>query len=134
MAENFKTWDQYVDEADVPDFVVRLPGDKGDLRVTNPTGARLMRIAQGTRSGDLEVVLAALTGDAWPTVEELLQTSPGRVMAKLTEDIMDHFKLYEPVTLVNKSGNKVTETRPTQVQKWLDRGYRPVGEGQGSRG
>jgi hypothetical protein len=54
-------------------------------------------------------------------------------MPSLTEDLMDHFDLYEPVTLVGPGGGKVTRKRPLEIQTLINQGYRPVGEAPASR-
>ena len=59
-------WDTYVEEADAPDFVLTDKAGTELLRVTNPTGTRVMRVSEGLRRGDLEVILMGLTGDAFP--------------------------------------------------------------------
>ena len=71
---NAKTyvWDTYVDEADAPDFVLTDKTGNELLRVTNPTGVRVMRVSEGLRRGDLEVILMGLTGDAFADAKALL--------------------------------------------------------------
>ncbi len=49
-------------------------------------------------------------------------------MPALTEDLMDHFDLYEPVTLVGPGGGKLTRKRPREIQALINQGYRPMGE------
>jgi triosephosphate isomerase len=83
---------------------------------------------RGLREGDLELILASLTGDQWERLQELLGGVGHKAMPKLTEDLMDHFDLYEPVTLIGAGGGKVTRKRPTEIQALLNQGYRPVGE------
>lgn len=136
MSKNkqFKTWDQYVTEAAIEPFEIPTGKDTGAIVIDNPTGARLMRITQGLRTGDLELILVALCGDAWEQVEELMNTAPHGVLPKLVEDMMDHFDLYEDVTLVGPGGGKVTARRPREIQGLINRGYRPVGEGEASHG
>ena len=46
----------------------------------------------------------------------------------ITEDMMDHFDLYEPVTLTGPGGGKVTRKRPTEINQLINQGYRPLGE------
>jgi hypothetical protein len=122
-----KTWDEYVEEAKIEPF--RLPiSDDETLVIEAPTGAALIQIMRGLREGDLELILASLTGDQWERLQELLGGVGHKAMPKLTEDLMDHFDLYEPVTLVGPGGGKVTRKRPTEINAMLNQGYRPMGE------
>lgn len=132
--KQFKTWDQYVTEAKVDPFVLQVGKDADPITIDNPTGARLLRITQGLRTGDLELVLASLCGDAWDQVSALMETAPHGVLPELVEDLMAHFDLYEDVTLVGPGGGKVTARRPREIQGLINRGYRPVGEAEASRG
>jgi hypothetical protein len=123
----FKTWNQYVEEAKIEPF--RLPvSDDETLVIEAPTGTALIQIMRGLRTGDLELILASLTGNQWERLQELLGGVGHKAMPKLTEDLMDHFDLYEPVTLVGPGGGKVTRKRPTEINAMLNQGYRPVGE------
>ena len=127
----FKTWDQYVDEARVEPF--RLPvSDEETLIVEAPSGVALMRIMQGMRSGDLELILRALTGEQWDRINELLAGASHKALPSLTEDMLDHFDLYEPVTLVGPGGGKVTAKRPREINALINQGYRPAGEAPAS--
>lgn len=125
-------WDQYVAEAKIAPFELEVSEDE-TLTVTAPSGVALMRIMQGLREGDIHAILVALTGDQWDRLEELLGGAGHKAMPKLTEDMMDHFELYEPVTLVGPGGGKVTRSRPTEIQALWNQGYRPVGESAASR-
>lgn len=120
-------WDQYVEEAKIEPFRLRISDDE-TLVIEAPTGGALMNIMRGLRSGDLELILVSLAGDHWQRLEELFGTAGHKVLPKLTEDMMDHFDLYEPVTLVGPGGGKVTRKRPTEIQTLLNQGYRPLGE------
>lgn len=122
-----KRWDQYVEEAKVEPFRLRISDDEV-LEFTNPSATALIQIMRGLRQGDLEAILVALAGDQWPRLEELFGGTGHAAMPALTEDLMDHFELYEPVTLVGPGGGKVTRKRPTEIQAMLNQGYRPVGE------
>lgn len=131
--KTFKTWDQYADEAKIEPF--RLPVSDDEVLVFEmPSGTALLRIMQGLRSGDLVLILSAIAGDNWQRLEQLFGGVGHKALPALTEDLMDHFDLYEPVTLVGPSGGKVTEKRPRKIQSLLDQGYRPVGEAPASRG
>lgn len=127
----FKTWDQYVDEAKVEPF--RLPvSEEETIVIEAPSGVALMRIMQGIRSGDLELILRALTGEQWERITELLGGASHKALPSLTEDMLDHFDLYEPVTLVGPGGGKVTVKRPREIQALINQGYRPAGEAPAS--
>lgn len=128
---DFKTWDAYVEEAKVPPFKLQVSKDE-TLVFECPSGASLLHIAEGTRAGDLQLILNALAGDQWDRVEELLGTAGHKALPRLVEDMMDHFDLYQTVTLVGPGGGKVKRKRPTDIQALLDQGYRPAGEAQSS--
>lgn len=122
-----KRWDQYVEEAKIEPF--RLPiTDDETLVFENPSGEALIQIMEGLRSGDLELILQALSGDNWPRLQQLFGGAGHKAMPALTEDLMDHFDLYEPVTLTGPGGGKLTRKRPREIQALINQGYRPVGE------
>lgn len=125
--KQFKTWDQYAEEARLDPFKLPVSADE-TLVIECPTGVALMRIAEGVRRGDLELVLRSLTGEAWGRIEQLLGGVGHKAMPSLTEDMMDHFSLYEDVTLIGPGGGKVTRRRPTEIQRLLNQGYRVPGE------
>jgi hypothetical protein len=127
MSKTFRTWDQYADEAKIEPFELKISDDE-TLTFENPTGVALMRIAQGIRSGDIVLILSSLAGDQWSRLEELFGGIGHKALPALTEDLMEHFELYEPVTLVGPSGGKVTAKRPTQIKSMLEQGYRVAGE------
>lgn len=130
-SKTFKTWDQYTDEARIEPFQLVVSKDE-TLIFEPPTGAALLQIMRGLRSGDLEVILFAITGDQWGRVQELLGTAGHKALPALVEDLMDHFDLYEPVTLRGPGGGTVTKKRPTEINALLNQGYRPLGEAQSS--
>jgi hypothetical protein len=123
----FKRWDSYVEEARIEPFRLQISDDE-TLVIDAPTGAALMHIMQGLRIGDLELVLSSITGDQWPRLQELFDHAGHKALPALTEDLMDHFDLYEPVTLTGPGGGKVTRKRPREIQALINQGYRPVGE------
>ena len=127
MSKTFRKWDEYVEEARIEPFELGISDDE-TLVFEAPTGAALIQIMRGLRAGDLEVILANLAGDQWERLLELFGGAGHKVMPSLTEDLMDHFQLYEPVTLVGPGGGKVTRKRPTDIKRMLDQGYRPAGE------
>lgn len=120
-------WDKYVKEAQRPDFVLEVD-DKTTIRVANPTGVQIMRVAQGLRAGDMDLTLMGVAGDSYKAIMDLLGGAGFQALSPLLEDMLDHFDLYEDVELVGPSGGKVTERRPTKIQQLLKVGYRPVGE------
>lgn len=122
-----KRWDQYVEEAKVAPFLLPI-SDEETLTFENPSGAALVQIMHGLRNGDLELILASLSGDNWARLQELFGNAGHKVLPKLTEDLMDHFDLYEPVTLVGPGGGKLTRKRPREIQALINQGYRPMGE------
>lgn len=130
---NFKAWDQYATEAEVEPF--RLPvSDEETLVFECPSGTALLRVSQGMRSGDLELILRAVVGEQWERVEQLLGSAGHKAFPALVEDMMAHFDMYEDVALVSPDGGKRTARRPTEIRRLLAIGYRPVGEDRASRG
>ena len=130
-SKTFKTWDEYTQEAALPPF--ELPVSKDEtLIIDAPSGVALMRVMQGLRSGDLELILRALVGDQWDRVVDLLGGASHKALPSLTEDMLDHFELYEDVTLIGPGGGKVTRRRPRDIQALVNQGYRPVGEAPAS--
>jgi len=131
MAKQFKTWDQYTEEASLAPF--ELPVSEEETLVFEaPDGNALIRIHQGLRMGDLELILRSLVGDDWPRVEELLGKASHKALPALVEDMLDHFDLYEKVTLIGPGGGKVTKKRPREIRALLAQGYRAVGEAPAS--
>lgn len=116
------SWDSYVAEAQAEDFILKVD-EETTIRVTNPTGVRTMRLAQAQRAGDLEAVLVALCGDAFPDVSKLLGKAGHKALPKLVEDMMEHFDMYEDFTLEGPGGQTVTAKRPTAIQALLKLGY-----------
>ena len=127
MTQQFKTWDQYTEEARIEPFELRVSEDE-KLVFEAPTGNALIRIHQGLREGDLELILRSLVGDDWPRIEELLDSASHKALPMLVEDMMDHFDLYEKVTLVGPGGGRVTRKRPREIRAMIEQGYKPVGE------
>ena len=120
-----RTWDNYAREAEAADFVLKTAD--GEIRITNPTGARIKRVAQGMRAGDLDLILLGLTGDAYQDVTALVDTAGHKAMPKLVEDLMEHFDMYEEIELQGPGGGTVTATKPREVKRLLAMGYTPKG-------
>lgn len=129
----FKTWDQYTEEAKLEPFPLPI-SEEETLVFEAPTGVALIKITEGLRNGDIVTILSALAGDRWPRLLELFGDVGHKALPALTEDLMDHFDLYEPVVLVGPGGGKVTRKRPREIQAMLEQGYRPAGEARASRG
>lgn len=129
----FKTWDQYTEEARVAPFELQVSADE-TITIECPSGAQLMRITQGLRSGDLELIIINLCGDAWPKIQALLGTASHKALPNLVEDLMTHFDLYEDVSLVGPGGGTVKAKRPREIQALISQGYRPLGESTASLG
>lgn len=129
----FKAWDQYATEAEVPPFELPV-SDEETLVFECPSGTALLRVSQGMRSGDLELILRAVVGEQWERVEQLLGGAGHKAFPALVEDMMAHFDMYEDVALVSPDGGKRTARRPTEIRRLLAIGYRPVGEDRASRG
>lgn len=132
-AQTTYKWDAYVSEAEAPDFVLKVSDDH-EIRITNPTGTRILRLAQGLRSGDLDVILLALTGDAYQEVSALMANAGHKALPALVGDLMEHFDLYEEYTLVGPGGGTVKAKRPDEIRKLLTLGYTIQGEVPASRG
>lgn len=114
-------WDDYTAEAEAPDFV--LTTADGEIRITNPTGARVVRLAQAMQRGDMDAMLLALTGDAYPEVNKLLATSGHKALPRLLEDLQQHFDMYDDVELVSPDGVTVKATTPKRIRELLALGY-----------
>lgn len=127
----FKTWDQYTQEAEIDPFLLPVSKDE-TITIEAPTGVALLRITQGLRSGDLELILRSLAGEHWDRILELLGSATHKALPSLTEDMLDHFDLYEPVTLQGPGGGKVTRKRPREIQALINQGYTPMGEARTS--
>lgn len=128
----FKTWDQYVQEAQHDPFVLRI-SEKESVEIEAPTGHRLIQFNRAARSGDAEAMLIMLCGDAWEQLEERVMGAGHKAMESLMIDLMDFFDLTEEVTLVgpgkgDKPGPVKTVKDPREISKLLSQGYRPVGE------
>ena len=122
-----KRWDQYIEDAKIEPFRLTI-SDEETLVFENPSGAALVQIMHGLRVGDLELILSSLAGDQWGRLQELFGSAGHKALPALTEDLMDHFDLYEPVTMVGPGGGKVTRKRPRDIQTLINQGYRPLGE------
>lgn len=127
MTQQFKKWDQYVEEAKHDAFQLPVSEDE-TLIIEAPTGASLIQWARAYRSNDLEAMLITMCGDQWSRVEQLLAKAGHSAMENLITDMMMFFDLAEDITLVGPSGAKVTEKDPRKIRTFMKNGYRPEGE------
>lgn len=129
MTQNkqFKTWDQYKQEAAHEPF--ELPVSKDEtLVIEAPTGASLVQWARAYRSNDIEAMLVTLCGENWGRVEELLAGAGHAAMENLITDMMLFFGLSEEIELIGPGGGKIKEADPRKLRALINKGYRPAGE------
>lgn len=127
MTQQFKRWDQYVEEAKHDAFQLPI-SEEETLVIEAPTGASLIQWARAYRSQDMEAMLITMCGDQWTRIEQLLATAGHSAMENLITDMMIFFDLAEDITLVGPSGAKVTEKDPRKIRTFMKNGYRPEGE------
>jgi hypothetical protein len=132
-AKQFRTWDEYAEEAKIEPFRLKVSDDE-TLVFEAPSSAALPAILRAVAEGDIETLMANLAGEEqWPRLLELFGSVTHKAMPSLAEDLLDHFDLYEPVTLVGPGGGKVTRKRPREIMALINQGYRPLGEAPASR-
>lgn len=125
--QQFKTWDQYTEEAAHEPF--QLPVSKDEtLIIEAPTGATLIAWARAYRTGDVEAMLATLTNEHWERVQQLLAKAGHKALENLVTDMMLFFDLAEDMELIGPGGGKVKEKDPRKVRVMIQQGYRPAGE------
>ena len=126
--KTFKSWDAYVDEAQVDPFEIPVSNDE-TIVITAPSGAGMLQFNAAARIGDAEAMLAGITGEKFSEVKKLL-SRPGshKAMDNLIYDMMMHFDLAEEVELVGPGGGTITEKDPRKIKALINRGYRPAGE------
>jgi hypothetical protein len=127
MTQQFKTWDQYTEEAKHEAFQLPVSEDE-TIIVEAPTGASLIQWARAYRAQDGEAMLITLCGDQWPRIEQLIAKAGHKAMDELITDMMIFFDLAEDITLVGPGGGKVTEKDPRKIRIMMKQGYRPEGE------
>lgn len=130
----FKTWDQLKEESRIDPYELPVSDDEV-LEIQAPSGDDVMRIAEGERNGDPDVVLRFLLGDQYARMRELLKDKDAsyKIMQNLIEEVSDHFELYPVRHLEGPSGGHKTATRPSEINKLIGRGYTLMGEGLASR-
>ena len=127
MTQQFKRWDQYVEEARHEPF--QLPvSDEETIIIEAPTGVQLIQWARAYRAQDPEAMLIVMCGDQWSRVEQLLAKAGHKAMENLVTDMMLFFDLADDITLVGPGGGKITERDPRKIRVLLKQGYRPEGE------
>lgn len=96
----FRTWDQYNDEAQGEPFELPVSADH-TIVITPPSGAGIIQFNNAARSGDAEAMLAGIVGEQFGELKKLL-TRPGshKAMDNLIYDMMIHFDLAEEVERV----------------------------------
>lgn len=127
MTQQFKTWDQYAEEAKREPFQLPVSEDE-TIIVQAPTGSTLVQWARAYRSGDVEAMLMVICGEAWPRIEQLLSQAGHAAMENLITDMMLFFDLAEDIELVGPSGGKIKEKDPRKIRALMNKGYRPAGE------
>ncbi|MEV4902352.1 hypothetical protein AB0K08_13545 [Citricoccus sp. NPDC055426] len=129
--QQFKSWDQYTEEAQLPPF--ELPVSKDETLIFPAlSGAALIQFQRAYRAGDDEAMLMVLAGDQWEKVEPLLAKAGHGAFRNLVIDMMLYFDLAEEVEMQTPDGRKVYEKDPRTIKNKLRQGYRVVGEA-GSR-
>lgn len=128
MSKNqFKSWDQYAEEAKHDPFELEVSKDE-TLVIEAPTGASTIQFYRAYRHGDPEAMLITLCGEHWQRVEQLVAQAGMKAMENLVTDMMIFFDLAEEVTLIGQGGGKVTEKDPRKIRAMLKQGYRVEGE------
>lgn len=125
--QQFKTWDQYAEEAKRAPF--ELPVSKDEtLIVEAPTGTSLLQFMRAYRAGDIEAMLITLVGDQWDRFEQLIGTGGYDAFNELVTDMTLFFDLAEEYELVSRDGGKRREKDPRKIRNLLKSGYRYAGE------
>lgn len=120
-------WNTFAAEADRPDFVLGMPEGQPPLHITNPTGTRAIRLGEALRKGDDAGMLLALTGDAYSDVWKLASKSGHKAVPAFVERLMDHFDMYEDVSMTHADSGDIKVVRtPSQVKALRTQGYRPT--------
>ena len=127
VATDFKTWDQYVREAEKPPFLLKVSEDE-TLRFSAPSGAAMIQIGRAARSGDTAAVLELLSGENWKRVKELIGGAGFDAMFALAIDIQIHFGLADEYLLVSPEGDKKLVDDPREVRSLMRKGWVVSGE------
>ena len=127
VATEFKTWNDYVAEADKPPFLLKVSEDE-TLRFSAPSGAAMIQIGRAARSGDTAAVLELLSGENWKRVKELIGGAGFDAMFALAIDIQIHFGLADEYLLVSPEGDKKLVDDPREVRSLMRKGWSVSGE------
>ena len=117
---------KYIDEARVDPFVLGLP-DGTELEIEGPTGASLNLFGQAASTGDVDAMLVALCGDAYPAVRDVFDHAGYTATVAVLEDMLGHFGLDNgatEVTLQGPGGGTVRESDPRKIEALLKRGWK----------
>lgn len=127
VATEFKTWNDYVAEAEKPPFLLKVSEDE-TLRFSAPSGAAMIQIGRAARSGDTAAVLELLSGENWKRVKELIGGAGFDAMFALAIDIQIHFGLADEYLLVSPEGDKKLVDDPREVRSLMRKGWSVSGE------
>lgn len=127
MSTQFKSWDQYTEEAKQEPFELPVSGEE-TIIIEPVSGAGLIQFSRALRTNDLEAMLIVICGASWQRVEALLPKGGMKAMENLLTDLMLHFDLAEDVVLVGQGGGKVVERDPRKIRAMLKQGYTVQGE------
>ena len=127
VATEFKTWNDYVAEAEKPPFLLKVSEDE-TLRFSAPSGAAMIQIGRAARSGDTAAVLELLSGENWKRVKELIGGAGFDAMFALAIDIQIHFGLADEYLLVSPDGDKKLVDDPREVRSLMRKGWSVSGE------
>lgn len=127
MSKQFKSWDQYTEEANQEPFELPVSGEETIL-IQPVSGAGLIQFSRALRTNDLEAMLMIICGESWSRVEPLLAKAGIKAFENLLTDLMIYFDLAEEHTLIGQGGGKVREKDPRKIQAMIKQGYRFEGE------
>ena len=127
MATEFKTWGDYVKEAEKPPFELQVSEDE-TLSFTAPSGAAMIQIGRAARAGDTAAVLELLSGDNWARVKDLIAGAGFEAMFALAIDLQIHFGLADEYLLVSPDGDKRLVDDPREVRSLMRKGWSVSGE------
>lgn len=86
----FKTWDSYVKEAELPQFELPVDDDT-TYYIDAPTGGQVIEAQRLAAVGDLEAQLRVICGDAADDILPLIKSAPAGAMKEFLTDVMEHF-------------------------------------------
>lgn len=127
VATDFKTWNDYVAEAEKPPFLLKVSEDE-TLRFSAPSGAAMIQIGRVARAGDTAAVLELLSGENWARVKELIAGAGFDAMFALAIDLQIHFGLADEYLLVSPEGDKKLVDDPREVRSLMRKGWLVSGE------